>query len=237
MAATGEAIIKGALRLIDVLAAGEPLKGPEGADGLVALNDLIEQVNLQPLMQPAKTQLSQVMTASQATYTFGASGDNSTRPVRIYNAFMRDTTNSVDFPVNIISSDKYSLVTFKTTTSTYPFNLYYRNAYPQGVANLYPVPSAANTLFMEVQAAISSVATLATSVDLPPAYIKYFKNQLAIDISPEYQATISPVVYENAAEAKAWIKRMNNTDVPNMQNTARQAVGGQKSYGQYFGQT
>jgi len=222
MAQTVNAIILGALKSLNVKAAGESLSADEAADGLIAFNDVIELMNLQPLMHPSQAQLSQALTTA-GTYTFGTGGDNSVRPVSINFAFVRDSSN-LDIPVNIISNEKYSLTALKATSSSYPFNLYYRNTYPLGVVNLYPTPSTGYTLYLETQAALSTYSAVTDSVDLAPAYIKYIKNQLAIDISPEYKANISPVIYENKKEAKAWIKRMNSKDKPIMQNTARQAT-------------
>lgn len=232
MAETVDNIILGALRQLKVKESGENLSAAAAADGLIALNDLIELCNLQPLMQLAKVKLTQTLTASDATYTFGASGDNSTRPLEIHSAYIR--SGNVDYPVRVLGNEEYSLIAFKTITSTYPYNLYYRAAYPQGVVNLYPVPSTANVLHLEVRAALSTYSAGSDSVDLAPAYIKYFKSQLAIDISPEYKDP-SPVVYESAREAKAWIKRTNAIDKPVMANTAQIATGRGGNASRLFG--
>jgi hypothetical protein len=63
-------IVAASLRLLKVKQAGEAATADEAEDGRVALNDLIEEWNLQPLMQTSKTQINQLLTTS-ATYTFG----------------------------------------------------------------------------------------------------------------------------------------------------------------------
>lgn len=231
MAELVSAIVASSLRLLKVKQAGEAADADEAEDGRIALNDIIETWNLDPLMQPAKVQLTQVLTSS-ATYTFGTGGDNSTRPVAIYSAFIR--YNSIDYPVNILFNEEYNLIPTKSTTSAYPVDLYYRNSYPLGVVNLYPTPVAGATLYMQCQAALSTYPAVSSSVNLPPGYLKALKYALAIAISPEYKDP-SPIVLQEAAEAKALIKRMNSKDKPVMGNPARAAVRSFSDLGSLFG--
>ncbi len=221
MAETVNTIVSAALRLLKVNQAGEAATASEAEDGRVALNDLIEEFNLQPLMQPAKAQVSQVLTSS-ATYTFGTGGNNATRPVNIFKAFIRDPTG-IDYPVRILSNEEYAEIPFKSINSTYPYNLYYRAEYPLGVVKLYPAPTAGWTLYLECQAALPTYATVSDTVGLAPAYRKLYKYKLAIAISPEYKDP-SQVVLMEAQSVMEWIKRMNATDKPVMRNTARLAV-------------
>lgn len=233
MAQTVSAIILGALKSLNVKASGESLSADEAADGLIALNDVIELMNLQPLMHPAKAQITQALTSGDGTYTFGSGGDNSVRPIEINTAYVRKS--NTDYPVDIISNQRYSYISFKSVAGGFSYNLYYRNAYPLSTIELYPVPSSSGqTLYLECRAELATYTDVSDSVDLAPAYIKYIKSQLAIDISPEYKANISPVIYENAKEAKSWIKRNNSVDKPFMQNTARQAVRNRSGYGGYL---
>jgi hypothetical protein len=223
MAETVNAIVTASLRLLKVVQAGETIGASEAEDGRIALNDLIEEWNNQPLMQPAKTQLSQVLTSS-ATYTFGTGGSNSTRPVSISKAFIRSPTGGVDYPVEIISNEEYALIPLKSTSSTIPDKLYYRSGYPLGTVTLYPTPTAGYTLYLECQAALSTYDDVSDSVDLAPGYLKALKYNLAIAISPEYKDP-SQVVIMEAQKSIEWIKRLNSKDKPVMFNPARAAVG------------
>jgi len=223
MAETADAIILAALRLLKVKQSGEALTASESADGLIAINDIFSEWNTEPKMHTAKEEITQTLTATDATYTFGTGGDNSTRPIEIYSAFIRDS-NNIDFPVSIISNEDYSLKRFKTTASNYPYNLYYRPEYPLGIVTLYPVPSSAYTLYLEVQPSFAEVATGATSIDLAPGYIKALKFNLAVAISDEYKDA-SMNVQSTAISTIAGIKRRNSKDKPGMVNTDRLSVG------------
>ena len=226
MAQTVNQIVSAALRLLNVKATGEALAADEATDGLQALNELIEEMNTQSLFQTAKTQITQVITPNDGTYTFGTGGDNSVRPLEIYTAYIVDS--NVSYPVDIISNEEYSDISFKTTTSAHPYCLYFRAAYPLATITLYPVPTSAVTLYLEARAALATYSAVTSSVDLPPAYMKYIKNQLAIDISPEYKEA-SASVREAARNAKELIKRLNSIDKPTMCNTAQIAV--RRGYG------
>ena len=232
MAQTVDQITAGALRLLKVKETGEALTAEESTDGLQALNEIIEEMNLQNLFQVSKKQLTQTLTSNDGTYTFGTGGDNSTRPLEIFEAYIRDEQNTIDYPCRIISNEEYSRIPFKTVTSSYPYNLYFRADYPLSTVELYPVPSISNTtLYMECRAALSTYTAGSDSVDLPPGYIKYLKYQLAVDISPEYKEA-SAIVLDTARRQKELIKRTNLKDKPVMINTARRAVQG--GYGGYL---
>lgn len=222
MSQTVDQITLAWLRLLTVKQAGEVLTADESADGRQALNELIEQINLQSLFQVAKKQITQAITPSTGTYTFGSGGDNSVRPLEIYTAYVvKDNTT---YPVKIIMNEEYSLISFKTTTSSFPYNIYFRPEYPLATIKMYPVPtSGSTTLYLETRAALSTYTAGTDSVDLPPGYLKYLKYQLAVDQGPEY-IEASASVRETAREAKALIKRTNAKDKPIMANTARWAT-------------
>lgn len=232
MAETVDAVVKAALRLLKVKESGESLSADEATDGRIALNDLIEQMNLQSLFHVSKAQITQALTSGDGTYTFGTGGDNSLRPLEIHSAYV--LKSSISYPVNIISNQQYSYISYKTLQGGYSYNLYYRNAYPLSTLELYPVPSSGSqTLYLECRAELATYSAGSDSIDLPPGYLKYLKNQLAIDISPEYKDA-SQTVYKNAQDAMALIKRNNSQDKPVMQNTARQAVRRRNDLGGYL---
>lgn len=223
MSQTVDEITQNWLRLLTVKQVGEPLTAQESLDGLQALNELIEQMNLQSYFQTSKKQITQALTSNDGTYTFGTGGDNSTRPLEIFTAYVKDS-NDITFPIQILMNEEYSEIRFKSVTSSYPYNLYYRAEYPLGVAELYPIPSSNNlTLYLETRAALSTYTSGSDVVDLPPGYMKYIKFQLAVDNGPEYKEA-SASVRDTAMKAMALIKRTNLKDKPVMANTARQSV-------------
>lgn len=216
MSQTADQITLAALRLLKVKESGESLSADESADGLVALNEILDEWTLHGYAQTSKTQLTQTLTPSDGTYTFGSGGNNSTRLVRITKAWIRDSSNN-DYILELIPNDVYSEIESKTDASDFPTQLYYRADYPLGVVNLYPVPNTAYTLYLEGYSAFTAISTGATSVDLAPGYISALKAMLAVKIAPEYKIHDTfPLVQSQAKEREAWIKRVNSNDRPRM---------------------
>lgn len=216
MSRTASSIILGALRLLKVKEAGEALSadGSELEDGLIALNDLLDEWSTQGYMQTNKVQLTTTLVPGQSTYTYGSGGDNSTRPVRITKAWIRDS-NNLDFPLDIVSNDVYNDIFNKTLQSDWAGCVYFREEYPLTVANIYPVPNTAYTLYVESWATLGTITLGSDTVDLAPGYISALMYNLAIQISPEYKDP-SPIVSQIAAQKLAWIKRVNSNDRPKM---------------------
>jgi len=214
-------ITKRSLRLLNVLAAGDTLKASPAADGLAILNNLIESISNEEDMQYGRTQITHTLTASDGSYTIGASGDiTTTWPMRIETAFIRDT-DSNDYPMQIINSEQYSTLWLKTLETTYPFYLYYNRQWPNGTLKLFPEPSSALTLVLNVWPQISTFAAGTTTVSLPPGYERFFEYALAIELAPEYgrEAKV-PFLEKQMNKARMQIAISNGTETPILRSDA-----------------
>jgi hypothetical protein len=205
---TGRDLISASLRLLGVLASGENLGAQEATDGLSTLNRLISGWSNEGLLvfgltaEPAIT-----LTPGKATYTLGASGDLSTRPMSIEKALIRD--GLTDYPVRLMSLSEYASISRKSNQSNYPTDLYDDGGYPQKTITLYPTPSAALSLILFTKRPLTELATLDTALSLPPGYERALNFNLAIDLAPEYGRAIPDSVAMVASESKAAIKRSN----------------------------
>ena len=223
MSATVDSVVLGALRLLGAKEAGEVATADESADGLVLINEVFEEWNLARYMQTSTVELTQTLTSSDGNYTFGTGGDNSTRPVKIVNGFIRDSSG-FDHQLRIIDYDQYSSINLKSTSVSIPYSMYCRYEYPLAVVHLWPVPSDSNTLHLEAYAAFPATTAGAT-IDLAPSYIKALKYQLARTWAPEFKLRDTfPLVEKIFQETQAWIKRINKQDRPRMSTGVRQAL-------------
>ena len=207
--ATAQTIINGALRSLQVLSSGQSPTANETADALEALNQMLESWSLESLYVYHWPQESFALNGSQS-YTIGSGGDfNTTRPTTIRNAFIRSGTT--DYPLHIIQDrGGYDRITEKAITSI-PEMLYYEADYPLGKIHLYPVGDATNTLFITTQLQpLKSFASETDTVDLPPGYERALKFNLAVDIAPEFEASITTEIASGAMKSMAAIKRMNS---------------------------
>lgn len=211
---TGLDVVSASLRLIGAIAPGETPAAQEATDGLAALNRMISGWSNESLMTYAEYREVFSLTANKATYTMGVGGDFATsRPQRVLEVMVRDdnVTPAVEYPVRLLSLDEYSMIRVKDITSVYPNAIFDDENYPLRGLSLYPKPSVANKLVITSLKPITEIATLTTSVVLPPGYEEALIYNFAIRIAPEYGRTVSQEVVLVATESKASIKRNNHT--------------------------
>ena len=209
---TSQDIIGAALRLIGVLAAGETLGGSEANDGRQALNDLVESLSNERLTIFEISRDTHTLTANTNPHTIGTSGSpniNTARPLRIERAGLIESGQSIEYPVEIVTEQRYGSIADKTTTSTIPQLLWYEPEFPNAKIHLWPVVSAAQTLVLYTWAALSTFSDLTTDVTFPPGYARLLKYNLARELAPEYGREPSQTLLDIAAEAKGNVKRLN----------------------------
>lgn len=210
MAITALRLITNALRGLGVVASGESLDADQAADGLESLNELIEIWRLDSLMVYAITRSIQSTTAGQATYTIGTGGVwNIPRPVRIESAYHRQSSDGLELPMRILTEQEYRGITVRSTESTWPLWIYFDYAYPLSTATLYPVPSINNQVVLYPWTVLSSVASLATSIDLLPGYQAALRFNLQVYLASEYGVSVSPEVATLAVSTKGAIQTIN----------------------------
>ena len=212
--ATAATIINRALRLLGAISSGASADTDEMADGLIALNAMIDSWNNERLMIYAIQDESLTLVDGQASYTIGTSGNlNTTRPVTIEGAYVR--ASSLDYTVRILNEQEYADIAAKSSESDIPEYCYYKPAMTssQGVLYVYPVPTSANVMHLLTRTPFTAFASSATTVTLPPGYEQALAYNLAISIAPEYQVEPSASVVRMANTSLAGIKKTNSRPV------------------------
>lgn len=208
--ATALTMITRSMRLARVIGKGEAPDADESADGLIALNAMLDSWQIERLAVYQIVQGSYSWAASVTSKTIGSGGDLSAqRPVRIDSAFIADS-NSNWYPMRVLQDRReYDGIVIKTTTSTLPGAIFMDPAFPLATLYLYPVPSAAITLKLNTWQTLQSFSTLTTALSLPPGYQRAIEYNLAIEFGPEFGADIPKSVVAIATQAKANIKNLN----------------------------
>ncbi len=211
---TGLDLINSSLRLIGVLASGETVSNDEANDALASLNQMLDTWSTQNLLIPAKISESLALVVNQQTYQMGTGAPdfNTARPQKIENINWQQVSGSttLEIPIEILNQDQWAAISIKTITSNLPTRMWPQYLYPYVKLNFWPIPSVAGNVIVWSWKPLSSIATLTTSLSVPPGYLRALRYNLGIELAPEYGRQLDPVVIENAVESKASIKRMNS---------------------------
>lgn len=128
-----DGIIARAYRIIDVIGEGETPTTTQITEGAEALNDIVKEWAAEGMpLWAIKTSSAITMVASTAAYSIGVGSTiNQNAPLKIYNAWLRDTTTNYDTPLLLIPRKSYELLSTKTATGV-PNQLWYNP--PPGIA-------------------------------------------------------------------------------------------------------
>jgi hypothetical protein len=202
-------LIKRAYRLIGVYAIGETPSADETADGLAALNQMLEGWSNEKLMVYQASLDAITTVPGQASYTVGPTGDTvSVRPQDI-DSSSNIVYGSVTYPLAVATLQEYNSIKLKTLQTTLPSVLRYTPDYPNGTVTLYPIPTLAMTLNLWSWKPLTGFVSATDTVSLPPGYAKAIAYNLAIELAPENEVSPSPVVVKGAVTSKKLIKRTN----------------------------
>jgi hypothetical protein len=212
--ATAQDIIEGAIQALGVLGDGDTPTASELADGLEYLNEMLDSWTIDSLMVYQILQETKAITSGTTSITIGTGGDfNTTRPVNIQNAFLRDV-NNIDYQLQLLPQDSYQQIQLKSIQTSIPYAAYYDNAFPLGTLYFYPIPGVNFTLYMNSWKQLQQFASLGTTYSLPPGYKEAIRYSLAIRLSSPYGVQPAPSVIELAKSAVARVKRLNSKLIP-----------------------
>lgn len=181
---TRDDIIKRSLRLIGALAQGESPTTDQVTEAAVALNGLVKawQADGMPLWAIKERQM--VLIAGTNSYTI-----NTPKPLKVLQAWYRNTTSNVDVPMRVITKDEYNRLGNKTTLGT-PVQIYYEPRRDDGVLHVFPTPSATDasavSIYIVYQAPFEDFDIATDTPDFPQEWYDAVTYGLACRLAPEY---------------------------------------------------
>jgi hypothetical protein len=188
---------------------------PTSAQNTSALSSLNSMISLMgaDFLPPYITRYSASLTIADAEYTIGSSGNfNTTRPLKIEGAFLRDSS-SYDHQLQIVSAKDYNEVFSKGTTAK-PQYLYYQPEYPLGKIILDAGPEQAYDLYLDMWVNFTEFALSSTAVTLPPEYKAFLVYNLAVSLAEDWDRNVSKTLYAMAKESRDIIERLNASVKP-----------------------
>jgi hypothetical protein len=203
-------IIYSALRVIGggTFASGETPSTSETADALLALNLMLETWSNEQLSVYQVINYSHALTGGTQSYTIGSGGAFDTpRPVKIQTPGI--TVSGLRHDLKMLSAADWAKIPEKGLTGLLPRGVYNDNGYPLATLNFSPIPNVAVTFDAYLWSPLQQFAAATDTVELPPAYARALKFNLAVDIANEYGLPVSDVVGAEAQASKKAIVTLN----------------------------
>lgn len=207
---TASDVINSALRSVGQLAEGETPSSETSDDCLALLNEMLDSWSNERLMAPYLQEETFSLSASDASYTIGSSGDfNTTRPLSVDDGSYT-VLSGTSYPLRGINRAQYDSIPVKATEATFPNVFYYEASYPLATIYFYPVPSATISFRMVSWKQQTTLSTLATAFSVPPGTIRAIRSNLAIEIASQFGVEAPRSVIKAAMQSKRNLKRVND---------------------------
>jgi hypothetical protein len=209
-------IITQALRKMGVYAPSETITDSDAQQGLESLNDMLDGWSNDSLSCFAVLEQSFNLLPGVSSYTIGPGGDvDKVRPLKIMfgtgTAYLLDMNND-KYPVEVITRDKFNLVSQPNVNSDLPSFIFYDPQFPLGIINVYPAPNIGYPLFFDSYQQLGAFTSLSTLLSLPPGYKKALQDNLVIDLWPFFKADAAQIpgnLERDAARSLMKVKRTN----------------------------
>lgn len=198
---TVQQFINSTLRLIGVIDSGETPSSTESDDALQALNQLLASWSsgAAPVYQ---------LTRSTVALTGLSQYALTTRPVKIRSMTVIAAGGERQ-DVQPATAEQWGAIPDQTRAGRFATLYLNDNAFPLPTVRLWPIPATGGTLEIWALMPLVQFVSLGEMITLPPGYEQALRFAFASVLAPEYGATLSPEIAQNAAEAKGAIARLN----------------------------
>ncbi len=201
--------INGAYRLLNVLDQTETANATQLANGLLALNQMLDSWSTERLSVFATTDQPFTWPASTASRTLGPSGNFvGTRPILVDDSTYF-VANNISYSLDFINQDQYNAIALKTSTSPFPQWMFVNMDMPDITMYLWPVPTQALAFHIVSVTPLTQPATSGTTLSIPPGYLRAFRFNLACEVAMELGVDAPASVKRIADISKRNLKRIN----------------------------
>lgn len=226
--ATVQDMVTGALRLLGVAAGSETPATEDLAVGLAALNELLDEWNSQHWSIYTIVHRTKVMTALKASHTMGSGGEiDAPRPVKIESAGI--TQGGLRTDLALFGATEYAAIPEKSAKAKQPLALYNDGDYPLAKLYIWPTPTGTPTLDLWVWDEITEPLALEDNLDLPPAYARCVRHNLAVTLAPEFGRKLEDIqgVVAIAQSSRAELFGLNQSNSAATEDPPQQAAAQQ----------
>lgn len=176
------------------------------ADTFTALQLLLSKWSMDGLLEPAFDSVNANFVGGQNTYTMGAAGNFTKRPLNITQAILSGSTlNDVRYPIQVSPWDEFEALTFPSAQGL-PSDCYFNPTYPLATLAVYPTPNQPWNILLIGTFAWSSVLPSDT-VSLPPGYDDALCDALAVKIAENYNRQVPAWLYNRERDGMSGIRQ------------------------------
>lgn len=204
-------LVTTAMQNLGVIAIDETPSASEAAQGLNALNSMLDIWSTESLMVYTVQPEVFPLTAGKIDYTMGVGGDfNTVRPVQIEEVKIRNPQGH-DYPTKMLTDNEYASLYIKTLQGSYPFYVYDDGNYPLKTLYFYPASMAGYSAVIWSWKQLTQFTGLTTVLAFPPGYKALIETNLPIWLAPKYGKGISKEIDALAQYTKGQIMRKNTS--------------------------
>jgi hypothetical protein len=187
---TRDSIINAALRKLSVIAKGQTAETLDVTNASEALNVMLKTFETKGMPLWAINEYTFPMTATR-TYNIGVGKTlNTPAPLKITQAYIKDTITNYSTPINIQTHYDYNLSNPKSNDTGTPVNLEYEPLNQQGNIRLWPTPDtysiSSRSITITYQRPFEDMTASTDAVDFPQYWLEAVIYGLASRLAPEY---------------------------------------------------
>ena len=217
-------ILYRALRLAQITRGPGRIANPEQLnDALIALNGMLDSLNIQHDGIFSVNNNSYTLTPSKTNYTIGidplgvAHADFAApRPIRIDKArlVLTSSPTQVYLPLAIATHMEWASIVVRQIPTTIPQILYCDYAYPLANLFFWGYPTQANKVELWTWQPFTTFASVVDNVILPPGYPDMLCYNLAVRLADQFGTVAPPNVMTEARKTLARVKALNTPSTP-----------------------
>ena len=183
-------LITGSLRLIEVAAAGETIPAEDAADGLSALNSMLESWAVDGNKVWTESIETFNLTGGVGSYTIGSGGAFNTALPLAITAITIGLSGQDTQSLRPISAAEYAAMRDKNT-ALIPDAYFYNYGTPLGTIYFYNKPAQAYQATIYSEKALTAYSSVNDTLVAPAGWERALRYNLAREIAPEYGKALS----------------------------------------------
>lgn len=225
--ATASEMIQAAVEVIGVQDPAETMDAGVANTGLRTLNLLLDEYSLDRGKIYIRTEDTKTLVIGTGSYTIGQNGVtdiNTALPIKIEQAFLRDTTLGLNYPLRVTMTQAEFNARPLDDQQTLPGNLYFQGGIDPGSVSFDYLPDKAYELHLFSHKPFTKLTDINTQLIVPDGYEAAITNALSIRLCPIFERAVPDVVARVAAKMEQMIDNRNLETPPTWEDRSQPAT-------------